>query len=100
MVFDFKPPITQLLAVIALSVQKPEYEEPTDSSELVKASAEYQAKVAPASDAKGIHLTVKRPLLSREADTLLGGEPAVPGEIVLTALGAPTPALLLAITST
>jgi hypothetical protein len=43
---------------------------------------------------------VIKPLASLVADTLLGGFPDAPGDIDLDALGAPAPALLLAITST
>lgn len=48
----------------------------------------------------GVHFIVTRPLLSLVALTLLGAFPAPPGVIDLTELGAPAPALLLAMTST
>ena len=69
-------------------------------SDSVNTSALYQAKVPVPALVNGIHLTVIKPLASLVAVTALGGFPAAPGDIDLDALGAPAPALLLAMTST
>jgi hypothetical protein len=95
----FSPPIKQLLVEIGPSSQNPLYA-PPDNSELVKASALYQANVAPVNEVSGVHFTDINPLLSMLALISLGARPALPGEIGFAALGAPRPALLLATTST
>lgn len=85
--------------MIAPLVQKPEYE-PAPISAPVNTSAVYQANTPVPAFVKGVHLIVIKPLASLVALTLLGGLPVAPGEIDLDALGAPAPALLLAMTST
>ena len=60
----------------------------------------YQAKTPVPALVNGVHLIVIKPFASLVALTLLGGFPVAPGEIDFDALGAPAPALLLAMTST